>query len=136
MDLSLTGEGAGTNRSKMSIRTITFKCTTAYDLTFDEWFDKREEMYENKEDALKIWNAMCDINNDAHVDVEPNYEFCWDDFDEEVAEIEGDAKEAEDTVMCSNCFINLYPDGDTTVKVPNGYICQTCMDESDGSESD
>jgi hypothetical protein len=68
--------------------------------------------------------------------VEPNYDFGWDDISEEVAEIEGDAKEAEDIVMCSNCFINLYPDGDTTIAVPNGYICQTCMDESDDEESE
>ena len=123
-------------RSKMSDRIITFVSTTAIDLTFDEWFDKREEMYESKEDALKIWNAMCDINNDKKVDVEPNYDFGWDDITEEVAEIEGDAKEAEDTVMCSHCFINLFRDGDTAIAVPGGYICQTCMDESDDSEND
>jgi len=126
----------GTIRSKMSDRIITFVCTTAIDLTFDEWFDKREEMYESKEDALKIWNAMCDATKDDDVFVEPNYDFGWDDISEDVAELEGDAKEAEDMVMCLHCFINLYPDGDTTIAVPGGYICQTCMDDDEDSEGE
>jgi len=74
-------------------RTITFVREQGYDLEFDEWYFQRRETFENKEEAMKKWNMMCDTYATNHYRVESEDSLEWDDFAAELEEIEDEIDE-------------------------------------------
>jgi hypothetical protein len=79
--------------SRTPSRTITFVREQGYDLEFDEWYSQREETFENKEQAMKKWEMMCDKYASAEYKVESEDSLEWDDFAAELEEIEEDIQE-------------------------------------------
>jgi predicted transcriptional regulator len=77
----------------MSTRFITFVREQVYDLNFDEWYSQREETFENKEQAVKKWNMMCDTYVATQYRVEDDESLEWDDFAAELEEIEDEIDE-------------------------------------------
>jgi len=74
-------------------RTITFVREQGYDLDFDEWYSQREETFENKEQAMKKWEMMCDTYASTQYRVESEDSLEWDDFAAELEEIEDEIEE-------------------------------------------
>jgi hypothetical protein len=78
--------------------TITFTTYVSVEVSFDEWYGRVKDRYASKDDALKVWTQMTK-NNIKDIEVPPYdipsafEDFDADTFDEQLIEVEEDAKE-------------------------------------------
>ena len=82
--------------SRTPSRTITFVREQGYDLEFDEWYSQRDDyllegekpLFKSKEEAVKMWDMMCDKYASTEYWLEDDESLEWDDFAAELEEIE------------------------------------------------